>query len=232
MDATISKNEKQNGIEIKFPGKPDDATLAKLHSWGFRWARFNKVWYKRYSDSMMEEVKDYFGQAEVTSANEQVREAQTSGLSIEVGAKINRNSSMIPYILSHITGGTEYLMIHDDPYPIRNNEVVSVDEIKKELDEWKSGRYSGGYLKYNGEGRFSYSAHMNHHMNFTVEGVTDKIVVPDTSLKAYNFYVPMELKVEFGDFDLKDMPEKEYSVGDRVVASPWGYKKNRNHNKG
>lgn len=48
---TVSINHSKNGVEIKFPGKPAQSVLDRLHAERFRWSRFRKVWYKTYSDS-------------------------------------------------------------------------------------------------------------------------------------------------------------------------------------
>ena len=42
----IILNEAKGGIEIHFSGKPADEVLEDLKRNGFRWARFNKCWYK------------------------------------------------------------------------------------------------------------------------------------------------------------------------------------------
>jgi len=43
----IKINEKLNGIEIRFPSKPDISILEKLKSAGWRWSSFNLCWYNR-----------------------------------------------------------------------------------------------------------------------------------------------------------------------------------------
>jgi hypothetical protein len=43
----IILNERQGGIELHFAGKPDESILSDLKANGFRWARFNKCWYKK-----------------------------------------------------------------------------------------------------------------------------------------------------------------------------------------
>lgn len=48
---TVSINHSKNGVEIKFPGKPAQSVLDRLHTERFRWSRFGKVWYKTYSNS-------------------------------------------------------------------------------------------------------------------------------------------------------------------------------------
>ena len=46
---TVSRNEEKNGIEIRFASKPDAATIEKLKSARFRWSKFSKCWYIKYS---------------------------------------------------------------------------------------------------------------------------------------------------------------------------------------
>ena len=42
---TIRFNTAKNGIEISFPGKPSEEIRTSLKANGFRWGKFNKVWY-------------------------------------------------------------------------------------------------------------------------------------------------------------------------------------------
>jgi len=49
---SITENDEKDGIEIRFPAKPDQTILAKLKEKGFRWSNFNKCWYiKRTEDN-------------------------------------------------------------------------------------------------------------------------------------------------------------------------------------
>lgn len=43
----ITYNPEKEGIEIKFPEKPSAEILQILKDYGFRWGKFNKVWYIR-----------------------------------------------------------------------------------------------------------------------------------------------------------------------------------------
>ena len=45
----VIHNENKNGIEIKFPSKPDFSIIQNLKEHGFRWSRFNKCWWKKYN---------------------------------------------------------------------------------------------------------------------------------------------------------------------------------------
>ncbi len=226
MEVNISKNQAQNGLEIRFPGRPEQSVLDQLHKWGFRWSRFNKVWYHRFSDALMEEVKDYFKDADVLAATEQIARADTSGISIEPGMKIHKNSSYLKYLMDHVVSGTEYYMVYDDPYPTRDNDPVEVDYIKSEIRKYgEAGGHSGTRLWHSKGGHFTLSWHSNHHLDFVVEGVTDKIIAPDTSLKASNFYVNMKWETVHGDFDVQGDKKKSYNIGDRVVTQSFGFKR-------
>lgn len=44
---TMRQNEERNGVELRFPDKPDDRTLSLLKSSGWRWARGSRCWYTR-----------------------------------------------------------------------------------------------------------------------------------------------------------------------------------------
>jgi len=48
--AVWRKNLEHEGIEIEFPGKPAQEVIDDLKANGFRWARFNKVWYSKGHD--------------------------------------------------------------------------------------------------------------------------------------------------------------------------------------
>lgn len=51
---TITHNTEKNGVEIRFSGKPADEVLTNLKANGWRWSRFNKVWYNKFSEQAME----------------------------------------------------------------------------------------------------------------------------------------------------------------------------------
>lgn len=56
----IRHNQQQNGIEIKFPGKPDNATLQTIKdSHLFRWSKFNKVWYSKINNAAIAFAKQF-----------------------------------------------------------------------------------------------------------------------------------------------------------------------------
>lgn len=44
---TARLNPSKEGVEIRFPAKPDAAVLARLKASGWRWSKFSKCWYAR-----------------------------------------------------------------------------------------------------------------------------------------------------------------------------------------
>lgn len=51
---TVRENTEKQGIEIRFPEKPDNSILETLKANGWRWSRFSECWYKRASDEARE----------------------------------------------------------------------------------------------------------------------------------------------------------------------------------
>lgn len=49
---TIHRNEEKCGIEIAFSNKPDESIIELLKLTGFRWSRFSKVWWAKYTDEL------------------------------------------------------------------------------------------------------------------------------------------------------------------------------------
>lgn len=43
----VKQNDEHDGVELYFPGKPDEATLTRVKGAGFRWSRFSKCWYAK-----------------------------------------------------------------------------------------------------------------------------------------------------------------------------------------
>lgn len=59
------KNLEHEGIEIEFQGKPAQDVISALKSNGFRWARFNKVWYSKghqYQIDLANQLAEYGGE--------------------------------------------------------------------------------------------------------------------------------------------------------------------------
>lgn len=44
---TLTENKAKNGIELRFPQKPEAEMLELLKSAGWRWSRFSACWYQR-----------------------------------------------------------------------------------------------------------------------------------------------------------------------------------------
>lgn len=54
---TIRHNEEKAGIEIIFPAKPEATVINRLKSMGFRWSRFQGLWWRRFDEAVMAELQ-------------------------------------------------------------------------------------------------------------------------------------------------------------------------------
>ena len=64
-------NTDKNGIELKFADKPSEEVRANLKANGFRWSKYNKVWYVKDTEEARDFVEAYFNSSE-NSSNEVV----------------------------------------------------------------------------------------------------------------------------------------------------------------
>lgn len=54
---TIRKNEERDGIEVLFPTKPEQGIIDKLKGLGFRWSKFQGLWWRRYDENIFQELQ-------------------------------------------------------------------------------------------------------------------------------------------------------------------------------
>lgn len=47
---TVQENQELQGLEIKFPGKPDDIVIGQLKNNGWRWNHKKGLWYNRLTE--------------------------------------------------------------------------------------------------------------------------------------------------------------------------------------
>lgn len=60
---TVKENTEKNGVEIYFDAKPDATVISKLKANGWRWAHFNKCWYKKATDETRAFAKQFVSSA-------------------------------------------------------------------------------------------------------------------------------------------------------------------------
>jgi hypothetical protein len=58
-DCAVTRNAKQNGVEIRFPKQPAPDKIETLKRKGFRWSSFNKVWYAKYNEALHKWAIDF-----------------------------------------------------------------------------------------------------------------------------------------------------------------------------
>jgi hypothetical protein len=69
IQVELKLNEKLNGIELYFTGKPSEGTRELLKENGFRWSKYNKCWYTKQSDKSM-----LFAESLVSAYNDTITE--------------------------------------------------------------------------------------------------------------------------------------------------------------
>lgn len=73
-NVTVRLNAEHQGVEVRFSEKPDYNTLADMKSHGFRWSKFQKLWYAKQTPERVAYAYGLAGQ----SAPEQARTTTTS----------------------------------------------------------------------------------------------------------------------------------------------------------
>lgn len=67
MTATMTLNSALNGIEITFPEKPSQNTLAALKTNGFRWHGKKKIWYAKQTPERLEVAREIADEKKVAA---------------------------------------------------------------------------------------------------------------------------------------------------------------------
>lgn len=57
QEVVVAHNVEKAGIEVKFPEKPNADVRQYLIAHGFRWSKFQGLWYAKYSDALLAETK-------------------------------------------------------------------------------------------------------------------------------------------------------------------------------
>lgn len=59
-DIEVHYNQEKGGIELIFPGKPETEVLSQLKSNGFRWSKYQKLWWAKDTAERRAFIKDIF----------------------------------------------------------------------------------------------------------------------------------------------------------------------------
>lgn len=60
----VTLNDEKNGVEVKFNGKPSEDILSELKGMGFRWSKFQKIWYAKQSEKTISFANSLTNQTE------------------------------------------------------------------------------------------------------------------------------------------------------------------------
>lgn len=78
----VSRNEEKGGVEIKFDEKPNYDTIAQVKGAGFRWSKFQKLWWARFTEGRWSFAQELAGKCEAKA------EAGERGEDAGIGAMI------------------------------------------------------------------------------------------------------------------------------------------------
>lgn len=71
-DCAVTRNMKQNGIEVSFKKQPSETRTAELKAKGFRWSKFQKIWYVKYTEALHKWALEFCAQNEKDGVNLEV----------------------------------------------------------------------------------------------------------------------------------------------------------------
>jgi hypothetical protein len=54
VGVVVTENEQKDGVEVRFAEKPEADVIQKMKDHGFRWSKFQKLWYARRSPETLE----------------------------------------------------------------------------------------------------------------------------------------------------------------------------------
>ncbi len=159
--ATMTRNAEKNGIEIKFTSKPDTATLDTLKASGYRWSKFQKLWYAKESSRTTETARKICGHTQ-TPATEQEPGAAPTAPARRQPLTMTGKSHFNSFTAIQIAGITAELSRNQYD---ENGYIIMIDTIAKSerMQKWNRCSISTGaaaddvYLNaYAADGRISY----------------------------------------------------------------------------
>lgn len=124
INVSVKFNEEKNGIELHFTGKPSQEIREQIKSNGFKWSKFQKIWYAKNSEERKEFLKSIgFIKSEnnnsepitVSSVEENLKEIEYPTIDIDdidsykVSEELSKRENSISMFRSKDTNHTEEL---------------------------------------------------------------------------------------------------------------------------
>lgn len=155
MAAIWRKNLEHQGIEIEFDGKPSEEIRTKLKGAGFRWSRYQKIWYAKgfygYAKIVAEQLAEYGGEiGEVLSIAEKmdqkVERADARSVRFSVKAESTKEHAQALFDESHkmaeiIPLGQPILVGHYSEKSDRRYRERMQNKMFKGCEEFKKAEY-------------------------------------------------------------------------------------------
>lgn len=165
--ATVTLNQEKNGIEIKFNDKPVPEIIEQLNLHGFRWSKYQKIWYAKQTEERL-----FFAQSLTSQEVEEKAESHFSYPEIDIDdinsytvdqALQDREHDSAWIFRKNKTDRSKEIQEFFTHYNERVTEVLSetdnkviIYKLKKNLQSFKK-RYFDNYIK-----RLSHKANNPH----------------------------------------------------------------------
>lgn len=140
----VTFNAVQNGIELRFGIKPDDATLAKIKANGFRWAMGKKIWYAKDTPARRTFVEGLQGKqaapAELTGNQKlTIRDLGPVGTKVQFKEGFNKQI----YTISDIEPEVGKVAVDGEKIYRYASDFKLAEEVKDEklVEQFKIGDY-------------------------------------------------------------------------------------------
>lgn len=179
----VTRNMKQNGIEIKFPKPPSDWITAQLKSKGFRWSKFQKLWYVTYSEAKHQFAIDLCGETEKTDNPAAI--AAPTGNKRLITLAVLTSAGRVPQniLKSEIVAGKlevarykRFDGMQDMEEYIDDDDIVwrtaTMDDTEFDIKELSNGRANSHWtdaIRLNDDGTINYGS-LRFRYKTTVEG--------------------------------------------------------------
>lgn len=126
----VNFNEDKNGIELSFSDKPSQEIRDNIKELGFRWSKFNKIWYAKDTEAIREKLK------EIGLLNADNKEVATDNLNVNVLTLEDIDNLEIKINEADAKRSKENMSFSDYKENSATNEYNSIiDNIKNDIIE-------------------------------------------------------------------------------------------------
>lgn len=215
VQANITRNEAKQGIEIRFPERAPEVVINYISNLGFRYSKFQRMYYVKFSEQVWEKVNDYFSTNGESNATPEPPKTGPD-LEYKIGT-IYKYSSQADYAISNaINVELHHGHMDNTDYWNWEKDPATKDDLKRER--------KSKMLRYNGNAKFTLKESDNNYSpyyTFEVPGVIDWTDKTVNKIMPSNFNVPVgrtKIDKEIEGNKLEGFSAKEeFKVGEKII---------------